>query len=115
MKNERLGNSLQATALVHEDYFRLVDVAKVEWQDRAQFFAMPAQMMRRILVTAAHGRGSQNRGGIAPKINIDETAVLSPSPDRSMPALDEALTAFSLRAAARASIAYSRLFPCIRG
>ena len=51
MKNERAGNSLQATALVHEVYLRLVDVTKVEWQQRAQFFAMAAQMMRRILVT----------------------------------------------------------------
>src|SRR5437868_4784253 len=94
IRNERPGNTLQATALVHEVYLRLVDVAKVEWQARAQFFAMAAQMMRRILVTAARARGSQKRGGVAPKVNIDETAVLSPAPDRSILAMDEALTAF---------------------
>ena len=53
MKNERLGHTLQATALVHEVYLRLVDVTQVEWQERAQFFAMAARMMRRILVDAA--------------------------------------------------------------
>src|SRR5215472_8261587 len=56
MKNERLCNTLQATALVHEVYLRLVDVTKVEWQERAQFFAMAAQMMRRIPVDAARAR-----------------------------------------------------------
>ena len=75
MKNERAGNSLQATALVHEVYLRLVDVTKVEWQQRAQFFAMAAQMMRRILVSAARARGSQKRGGDSPKVDIEETAV----------------------------------------
>jgi RNA polymerase sigma factor (TIGR02999 family) len=57
MRSERLGNTIQATALVHEVYLRLVDVTKVEWRERAQFFAMAAQMMRRILVNAAHARG----------------------------------------------------------
>ena len=110
MKNERLGNTLQATALVHEVYLRLVDVAKVEWQERAQFFAMAAQMMRRILVTAARARGSQKRGGVAPKVNIDETAVLSPAPDRSILALDEALTAFSRLAPRQAKVVELRYF-----
>src|SRR5580765_5359929 len=57
MKNEAEGNSLQATVLVHEVYLRLVDVTNVEWQARAQFFAIAAQMMRRILVDAARARG----------------------------------------------------------
>jgi RNA polymerase sigma factor (TIGR02999 family) len=64
MKNEAQGNTLQATALVHEVYLRLVDVTKVEWQARAQFFAIAAQMMRRILVDAARTHGSRKRGGI---------------------------------------------------
>jgi RNA polymerase sigma factor (TIGR02999 family) len=110
MKNERLGNTLQATALVHEVYLRLVDVTKVEWQERAQFFAMAAQMMRRILVTAARARGSQKRGGVAPKVNIDETAVLSPAPDRSILAVDEALTAFSRLAPRQAKVVELRYF-----
>ena len=56
MKNERLANTLQSTALVHEVYLRLVDVRKVEWRERAQFYAMAAQMMRRVLVDAARAR-----------------------------------------------------------
>jgi len=110
MKNERLGNTLQATALVHEVYLRLVDVTKVEWRERAQFFAMAAQMMRRILVNAAHARAAQKRGGRTPKVNIDETAVLSPSPDRSILALDEALTVFSRLAPRQAKVVELRYF-----
>jgi RNA polymerase sigma factor (TIGR02999 family) len=110
MKNERQGNTLQTTALVHEVYLRLVDVTKVEWQERAQFFAMAAQMMRRILVDAARARGSEKRGGMTPKLNIDETAVLSPAPDRSIVALDEALTAFSQLAPRQAKVVELRYF-----
>ena len=59
MRNERQANTLQTTALVHEVYLRLVDVTKVEWHQRAHFFAMAAEMMRRILVDAARARGAQ--------------------------------------------------------
>jgi RNA polymerase sigma factor (TIGR02999 family) len=110
MKNERLGNTLQATALIHEVYLRLVDVTKVEWRERAQFFAMAAQMMRRILVNAAHARAAQKRGGMTPKVNIDETAVLSAGPDRSILALDEALTVFSQLAPRQAKVVELRYF-----
>ena len=110
VKNERHANTLQATALVNEVYLRLIDVTKVEWQERAQFFAMAAQMMRRILVDAARARGSQKRGGMAATVNIDETAVLSPTPDRSILALDEALTAFSRVAPRQAKVVELRYF-----
>src|ERR1035437_2087540 len=93
MKNEAQGNTLQASALVHEVYLRLVDVTNVEWQARAQFFAIAAQMMRRILVDAARTRGSRRRDGIPLQVNLDESALLSPAPDRAILALDEALTA----------------------
>src|SRR5450432_3790648 len=95
MQNEAQGNSLQASVLVHEVYLRLVDVANVEWRTRAQFFAIVAQMMRRILVDAARARGSRRRNGIPLKVNLDESALLSAAPDRAILALDEALTAFS--------------------
>ena len=81
MKNERQGNTLQTTDLVHEAYLRLVDVTQVEWRQRAQFFAMAAQIMRRILVDAARARGADKRGGSAAKVNLDETALLSSAPD----------------------------------
>ncbi|MGA7313479.1 MAG: sigma-70 family RNA polymerase sigma factor [Silvibacterium sp.] len=110
MKNEGRGNTLQATAIVHEVYLRLIDVTKVEWQARAQFFAMAAQMMRRILVDAARARGSQKRGGIAPKVNLDETAILSPAPDRSILELHDALTAFSEVAPRQARVVELRYF-----
>jgi RNA polymerase sigma factor (TIGR02999 family) len=110
LKNERPGNTLQATALVHEVYLRLVDVTEVEWQERAQFFAIAAQMMRRILVDAARAHGSQKRGGGSPNVNIDETAVLSRGPDRSILAVDEALTAFSRLAPRQAKVVELRYF-----
>jgi len=108
MKDEAHGNILQATALVHEVYLRLVEVTNVEWQARAQFFAIAAQMMRRILVDAA--RGSRRRGGIPLKVNLDESAVLSPAADRSILAVDEALTAFSQSAPRQAKVVELRYF-----
>lgn len=110
LKNERQGNTLQTAALVNEVYLRLVDVTKVEWRDRAQFFAMAAQMMRRILVDAARARGSDKRGGRTPRVNLDETAVFSSEPDRSMVALDEALTEFSRVAPRQAKVVELRYF-----
>jgi RNA polymerase sigma factor (TIGR02999 family) len=110
MKNQAEGNSLQATALVHEVYLRLVDVTNVEWKARAQFFAIAAQMMRRILVDAARRRGSRRRDGIPVKVNLDETALVSSSPDRSILALDEALTAFAQVAPRQAKVVELRYF-----
>src|SRR6266446_10058085 len=83
---------------------------RCEWRERAQFFAMAAQMMRRILVDAARARASQKRGGMAPKVNIDETAVVSPAPDWSILAVDEALTAFSRLAPRQAKVVELRYF-----
>ncbi len=110
MKNERRGNTLQTTDLVHEAYLRLVDVTKVEWRQRAQFFAIAAQIMRRILVDAARRRAADKRGGDAGKVNLDETALLSSAPDRSILALDEALTAFSRIAPRQAKVVELRYF-----
>jgi RNA polymerase sigma factor (TIGR02999 family) len=110
LKNERQGNSLQATALVHEVYLRLVDVGRVDWRQRAQFFAMAAQMMRRILVDAARARNSRKRGGGAAHVNFEETAVLAAEPDPSLVALDDALTAFSQFASRQAQVVELRYF-----
>jgi RNA polymerase sigma factor (TIGR02999 family) len=110
MKNEVPGNSLQATMLVHEVYLRLVDVTNVEWQARAQFFAIAAQMMRRILVDAARGRGSRRNEGIPLKVSLDEAAMLAPESDRSILALDDALTAFSQVAPRQAKVVELRYF-----
>ena len=110
MKNERQANTLQTTALVHEVYLRLVDVTKVEWQERAQFFAMAAQMMRRVLVDAARARGAHKRGGGVYKVDFDETALLSSEPERCILALDDALTAFSQVAPRQAKVVELRYF-----
>jgi RNA polymerase sigma factor (TIGR02999 family) len=110
MRNERPGITLQTTALVNEVYLRLVDVKNVDWQHRAQFFAISAQMMRRILVDAARARRSGKRGGGAIKVNDDETAVLSPQPEASVLALDEALEAFSQVAPRQAKVVELRYF-----
>ena len=110
MKSERHANTLQATALVHEVYLRLIDVDKVEWHERAQFFAMAAQMMRRILVDAARARGAHKRGGDVLKVNLDEAALISKIPNRSILALDEALTAFSQVAPRQAKVVELRYF-----
>jgi RNA polymerase sigma factor (TIGR02999 family) len=110
MRNERHANTLQTTALVHEVYLRLIDVTRIEWQERAQFFSMAAQMMRRILVDAARARGAEKRGGRAVKLNLDETALVSGAPDRSILALDEVLTAFSRVAPRQAKVVELRYF-----
>ena len=110
LRNEAKSNTLQTTALVHEVYLRLVDVSKVDWQARAQFFSMAAQMMRRILVDAARARGSDKRGGRAVKVNIEETAVLSPVRNPAIVALDDALTEFSEVAPRQARVVELRYF-----
>jgi RNA polymerase sigma factor (TIGR02999 family) len=110
MRNERAGNTLQPTALVNEVYLRLVDVKNIEWQQRAQFFAVAAQMMRRILVDAARARGPHKRGGGAIKVNVDEAPVLSPERDSSLVALDDALEAFSKLAPRQARVVELRYF-----
>jgi len=110
MRNEAQGHSLQATALVHEVYLRLVDVTQVEWRQRAQFFAMAAQMMRRILVDAARARKAQKRGGPATWVNFEETAVLPSAPDSSILDLDEALARFAKVAPRQAKVVELRYF-----
>ena len=110
MQDERTGNTLQTTALVNEVYLRLVDVKNVDWQQRAQFFAITAQMMRRILVDAARARGSNKRGGGVVKVNVDETPVLSPERNSSLVALDDALEALSRVAPRQAKLVELRYF-----
>jgi RNA polymerase sigma factor (TIGR02999 family) len=110
MRNERAGNTLQTTALVNEVYLRLVDVKNVEWEHRAQFFALSAQMMRRILVDAARARGSNKRGGGVAKVNVEDTAVVSPGSDPSILALNDALDALGKVAPRQAKVVELRYF-----
>ena len=110
MKNERPGITLQTTALVNEAYLRLVDVKNVDWQHRAQFFALSAQIMRRILVDAARARKAGKRGGGAVKIDLDEPSVLSSQPDTLILNLDEALQALTKLAPRQAKVVELRYF-----
>jgi RNA polymerase sigma factor (TIGR02999 family) len=110
MRNERAGNTLQTTALVHEVYLRLVGVTRVESQQRAQFFAMAARMMRRILVDGARARAAHKRGDREVQVNFDEAAIVSPQPDRSTLALDDALAAFAQIAPRQARVVELRYF-----
>ena len=110
MRNERAGNTLQATALVNEVYLRLVDVRNVDWQHRAQFFAISAQIMRNILVDAARVRGAHKRGGGVVKVNVEDVAVVSAEPEAFILALDEALTAFAQIAPRQAKVVELRYF-----
>src|SRR5215475_16127604 len=80
LRDERAENTLQSTALVNEAYLRLVDVKNVDWQHRAQFFGIAAQIMRNILVDAARARGSHKRGGQAVRLNLDAAPLVSPEP-----------------------------------
>lgn len=116
MRKERGGNTLQATALVNEVYLRLVKVTNVEWRDRAHFFAMAAQIMRRILVDAARARASVRRGGEARSVqhsaafNLDQIPDVSSSRDGELMAIDDALQALALMDPRKARVIELRFF-----
>ena len=95
MAGERVGHSLQATALVNEAFVRLVDGKAVEWHDRAHFLAVSARVMRRILVDYARAKQYQKRGGHAARVSFDEALVVTREPGQDFVALDEALEALS--------------------
>jgi RNA polymerase sigma factor (TIGR02999 family) len=95
MVGERVGNSLQATALINEAYVRLVDGKAVAWHDRTHFLAVSARVMRRILVDHARARRYQKRGGDAAKVTFDEALVVTSEPREDLVALDDALEALA--------------------
>jgi len=96
MAGERSGHTLQTTALVNEAYLRLVDCGRVDWHDRVHFFAVSAQLMRRILIDFARSRGYLKRGAAAPHISLEEAPSLCSEPDINLVALDDALKALSV-------------------
>jgi RNA polymerase sigma-70 factor, ECF subfamily len=116
MRNERLGNSLQTTALVNEAYLRLVDAQRVGWQDRVHFFAVSAQIMRRILVDAARARASAKRGGQVKRVNhssafnLDEIPDVSSGRDRELVAIDDALKTLAEMDPRKARVIEMRFF-----
>ena len=95
MAGERVGNSLQATALVNEAYVRLVDGKAVAWKDRAHFLAVSARVMRRILVDHARAKHAKKRGGEGVRVTFDEALVVTDEPRQNVLALDDALEALA--------------------
>ena len=113
MKGERPGHSLQTTALVNEAYMRLVDYKRMQWQNRAHFFAVSAQLMRRILVEHAR-RHNLKRGGGVPHVSLEEAAVVggdrATDPGSQLVALDDALNALARFDARKAQVVEMRFF-----
>jgi RNA polymerase sigma factor (TIGR02999 family) len=91
LRHERPGHTLQSTALVHEAFLRLVDQKSVRWQNRAHFFGVAAQMIRRILVDHARSHQTAKRGADAPKLSLDEALATPEQRDMDLVALDDAL------------------------
>ncbi len=110
MRRERTGHVLQTTGLVNEAYMRLVDWKNVQWKNRAHFFGVAAQMMRRILVDFARSRGYAKRGGDAQMVSLDEAAVVSKGPDPDLVALDDALNSLAAVDSRKARVVELRFF-----
>lgn len=91
LRKERREHTLQPTELAHEAYLKLIDISNVNWQDRAHFFAVSAQVIRHILVDHARAKATDKRGGAAERIVLDEAISFSEEPDTDLLALDEAL------------------------
>ena len=111
MRREHPTHSLQATALVHEAFMRLADYTRMQWQDRAHFFAVSAQVMRRILVDHARSHNVRRGRGVQ-HVSLDDVAVVAPSGEagKDLVALDEALVALARIDARKAQIVEMRFF-----
>ncbi|MGC2238112.1 MAG: sigma-70 family RNA polymerase sigma factor [Pyrinomonadaceae bacterium] len=110
MRRENSAHTLQTAALVNEAYLKLIDQKRVEWQSRAHFFGIAAQMMRRILVDHARSHQYAKRGGKSIKISLDDAAEISDEKAGEMLALDEALREFAKIDARRARVVELRYF-----
>jgi RNA polymerase sigma-70 factor, ECF subfamily len=109
MKGERPGHSLQTTALVNEAYMRLVDYNRMQWQNRAHFFAVSAQLMRRILVEHAR-RHNLKRGGAVPHVSLEEAAGVGGDRARDLVALDDAMNALARHDPRKVQVVEMRFF-----
>ena len=110
MAHERPGHTLQTTALVNEAYLRLVDAGRVNFQNRAHFFAVSAQLMRRILVEFARRHGSQKRGGEVQRVSLEESLVVYGERGADLVALDDALQALAAIDPRRSQVVELRFF-----
>ena len=110
MSRERGEHTLQPSALVNEAYIRLLDVRRIDWRNRAHFFAMSARVMRRILVESARARNYQKRGGGAERVSLDEATIVSQEPGQDLVALDDALNALAAVNARKSQVVELRFF-----
>jgi RNA polymerase sigma-70 factor (ECF subfamily) len=110
MGAERPYHTLQTTALVNEAYLRLADQTNAQWQNRAHFFAVAARAMRRILVSYARSQCAQKRGGGAPKMELDEAALVSPEESQEIVDLHEALERLAALDSRKAQIVELKYF-----
>jgi len=110
IRRERPGHTLQTTALVNEAYVRLVDQNSVDWQNRAHFFGVAAQVMRHILVDYARQQTAVKRGGGVERFNLDEGLIVSKESAAELVALDEALKALSNLYPRRSKVVELRYF-----
>jgi RNA polymerase sigma factor (TIGR02999 family) len=110
MSQERVGHTLQTTALLNEAYLRLVDNTKPLWQNRTHFVAAAAQLMRHIMVDRARARHALKRGGGALKMTLDETALVTEARSEELLALDEALERLAAQDPRKSQIVELRYF-----
>lgn len=110
MQSERPGQTLQATALVHEAYLKLIDITNVDWQHRAHFFAVSALIMRHILLDQARRRVTGKRGGNAERVNLDELPDIGGSRASELIALDDALNTLAAIDERKARVVELRFF-----
>jgi RNA polymerase sigma-70 factor, ECF subfamily len=110
MRRERTGHTLQATALVHEAYLKLLGQRSVDWQNRAHFFGIAAQVMRRVLIDHARGHVRDKRGGGAEAVPLDEALIFSPERSAEFLELDSALERLAAMDPRQAKIVEMRFF-----
>ena len=110
MAGERPDHLLQATALVNEVYLRLVDIRRVQWQDRAHFFAMAARLMRRVLVDFARAHRNQKRGGALHRVTLDQELPIASETPEDVIAIDEALRSFAAQYERKSQVVELRFF-----
>jgi RNA polymerase sigma factor (TIGR02999 family) len=110
LRREAPGHTLQATALVHEAYLRLVDQQQVTWQSRAHFFGVAANLMRQILMQHARAKHAEKRGGQQRKLYLDEAGVIAAGQDLDLVALDDALNDLAAVAPRQSRVVELRFF-----
>ncbi len=110
LRQERSNHTLQATALIHEAYLRLVDQRNVDWKNRSHFFGVAAHLMRRILLMHARQHHAAKRGGSAQKISLDDAVVFTPERSAELLLLDELLNRLAELDSQQARIVELRVF-----